>query len=610
MKKIVRNHWRAMKIWWSMDPQLILSGILYAVLSALSPLSTIYLSARLVAELAGTRAPDRLRKWVILILAVQGAVQLLLALCRRWRDSHTAVCDMRRWEPFNNKLARMDYCQRERQCVSDLMYQIRQNENIGGWGFAMVPSVLNAQLLPGVFSFFGGIALSVTLFTAQVDEGSRLSILNSPVLAVVVLAVLLCAAALAAWLQERSDQGFADYAPKGKLGNRIFSFFLEVGQDRARALDVRLYEQQSGVLSPMFLRDDAFSAKGDFGKLMFGRVGLLSGLCAAVTALLTGLIYLFVCLKAWGGAFGVGEITQYVGAVTQCFLGVNQLMKGFGTMKVNTAFLDPALELLDIPNRMYQGSLTTEKRADRQYQIEFRDVSFRYPDTDTDVLHHVNLTFQVGSRLAVVGQNGSGKTTFIKLLCRLYDPTEGQILLNGIDIRKYSYAEYMDIFSVVFQDYKLFPLPLGQNVGCAVDYDRLRAAQCLADAGFPEKYDLDTVLYKVLDESGVEISGGEAQKAAIARALYKDAPFIILDEPTAALDPIAEAEIYEKFDRIVTDKTAVYISHRLSSCKFCDQIAVFDGGTIMQLGTHAQLLAEEGGKYHALWTAQAQYYTE
>jgi ATP-binding cassette subfamily B protein len=225
------------------------------------------------------------------------------------------------------------------------------------------------------------------------------------------------------------------------------------------------------------------------------------------------------------------------------------------------------------------------------------------------------MKFEIGKRLAVVGMNGSGKTTFIKLLCRLYDPTEGEILLNDIDIRKYNYREYMDIFSVVFQDFKLLSLKLGENVAGRTDYDKARATDCLEKSGFSDrlaemKNGTETYLYKDYDsKNGVDISGGEAQKIAIARALYKDAPFIILDEPTAALDPIAEAEIYSKFDEIAGDKTAIYISHRLSSCKFCDEIAVFHEGAVIQQGTHASLVADESGKYYELWHAQAQYYT-
>jgi ATP-binding cassette subfamily B protein len=304
-----------------------------------------------------------------------------------------------------------------------------------------------------------------------------------------------------------------------------------------------------------------------------------------------------------------------VGAATAMVTNVFALTDLLGILKTNAPYLEKTFEFLDIPNAMYQGSLTTEKRADRQYEVEFRDVSFKYPGSDLWALRHVNMKFKVGKRLAIVGENGSGKTTFIKLLCRLYDPQEGQILLNGIDIRKYRYDDYMNIFSIVFQDFQLVCQPLGNNVAGSMEYDRERVEKALRDAGFGERLaslekGLDTFVYKNLTEDGVDVSGGEAQKIAIARALYKDAPFIILDEPTAALDPIAEAEIYSKFNDISGDKTAIYISHRLSSCKFCDEIAVFHNGSVIQQGTHDGLLADTTGKYHELWHAQAQYYTE
>ena len=218
-----------------------------------------------------------------------------------------------------------------------------------------------------------------------------------------------------------------------------------------------------------------------------------------------------------------------------------------------------------------------------------------------------------GKRYAVVGMNGSGKTTLIKLLCRLYDPKEGVILLNGRDIREYDYDEYLELFSVVFQDFKLFPFALGQNVAAQNDFDLERAESALDRAGFTDrlaqmKNGCDTVIYKDFDKNGVEVSGGEAQKIAIARALYKDAPFVVLDEPTAALDPLAEQEIYQKFDGISQGKTTVYISHRLSSCKFCDEILVIDHGRLVQQGSHQSLLEQESGKYHELWHAQAQHY--
>ena len=224
----------------------------------------------------------------------------------------------------------------------------------------------------------------------------------------------------------------------------------------------------------------------------------------------------------------------------------------------------------------------------------------------------MNQKITLGTKNAVVGKNGAGKTTFIKLLCRLYEPTEGQILLNGVDIRYYDNEEYAKLFAIVFQDFNLFSFPLGENVAGSNEYDRERAAKCLEDAGFADRLakmekGLDTPLYQYDDENGVEISGGEAQKIAIARSLYKDAPFVIMDEPTSALDPVAEYEIYQRFDQMVEGKTSIYISHRMSSCRFCDNIIVFDEGKIIEQGSHDKLMSNKG-LYSELWNAQAQYY--
>ena len=349
------------------------------------------------------------------------------------------------------------------------------------------------------------------------------------------------------------------------------------------------------------------------------RNGMESGFSANFsTGLLQLFSYLFVVIRAAARALTIGNVVQYAGIIYRFSQSLSSAFSAMEEFSVAANRQLSTLEYLNVEDVLKKGTLPVEKRAfcdggDNEYEIEFRDVSFRYPGSETYALRNVSIKFRVGECLAVVGMNGSGKTTFIKLLCRLYDPTEGEILLNGIDIRKYDYNEYLSIFSVVFQDFKLFSFSLGQNVAASVEVDNDRAISCLKKAGFGDRLQnlpkgLDTCLYKDFEEDGVEISGGEAQKIALARALYKNAPFIILDEPTAALDPVAEYEVYSKFNEIVGDKTAVYISHRLSSCRFCDDIVVFDNGQIIQRGSHDQLLAEQSGKYHELWFAQAQYY--
>ncbi|MBR4825065.1 MAG: ABC transporter ATP-binding protein, partial [Spirochaetaceae bacterium] len=308
----------------------------------------------------------------------------------------------------------------------------------------------------------------------------------------------------------------------------------------------------------------------------------------------------------------VGSSLMYITTYKKLVDSIAGISDTFVQMNVQSKYLSFFYDYMQIENKRYEGTIPTEKRDDNIFEIEFRDVSFKYDNSETYALRHVNQKITLGTKNAVVGKNGAGKTTFIKLLCRLYEPTEGQILLNGVDIRYYDYKDYARLFSIVFQDYNLFSFPLGENVAAAADYDRERVLECIDKAGFTDRLNrlekgLETNLYQYNDDNGVEISGGEAQKLAIARALYKDAPFVILDEPTSALDPVAEFEIYQNFDNMVKGKTSIYISHRMSSCRFCDNIIVFDEGKVVEQGSHEKLMAG-GGLYSQLWNAQAQYY--
>lgn len=328
---------------------------------------------------------------------------------------------------------------------------------------------------------------------------------------------------------------------------------------------------------------------------------------------MSALSYLYVVLKIYIGSFTLGGLLKYHACISGITGSLFLLSVAISELRANNDHMKLLFEYLDIPTDMHYGTIPTEKRSDNVYDIEFHNVSFKYPGTDTYAIKNMSFKFKVGERIAVVGMNGSGKTTMIKLLCRLYDPTEGYITLNGIDITKYDYEDYLAIFSVVFQGFRLFSFSVAENIAGTADYDEEKIWNCLETAGLKERVanmpnGLKTVIYKDFDKDGIEISGGEAQKLAIARALYKDAPFVILDEPTAALDPIAEYEIYSRFNEMVKNKTAVYISHRLSSCRFCDKIAVFHQGEMIQFGSHDNLLADPNGKYHELWNAQAKYY--
>lgn len=327
------------------------------------------------------------------------------------------------------------------------------------------------------------------------------------------------------------------------------------------------------------------------------------------------LIYGYIAYRAYFSGLTAGEILLYAGVLNSFAEGLNESLTGLSRMHANWSYFNYHFRLMERENARRQGLLPVEKRVEKDYSFSVQDLSFRYPNVQEDSLRGLNLELQAGRKYAVVGLNGSGKTTFVKLLCAFYEVRSGRILLNGLDIQKLDSQEYLDLFSIVFQDFKLFALSIAQNVAASADYDADKVRDCLQKVGFSERLEtlpqgIETYLYSDFDAEGYQISGGEAQKIALARALYKDAPIVILDEPTAALDPVSEYEIYTRFRELTEDKTTIYISHRLASCRFCDEIIVFDAGRIVQIGTHAELLAQEGGRYAELWWAQADYYQD
>ena len=604
---------RGFAIWCKAAPEVLVAAAAVRTVNALAPYLPLYFTARLVNAIAGGEPGSAwpMLAGLLISTAVMGAAR---AAASAWNGT---MVDGRLHTVWNRiyfeKLLSMDFCDVDNPKTQALLTQIRQINNWNGWGLINIYELF-ASLVEAVMLIAGAVVLSVSLFTLPVPADSSLVWLNHPLFLAGMGLALVLSVLLAGTLFGKANGYWANY--DGTQGNRGFSYFFFIAmQERHRAADIRAYVQDQFLEAAGradMQGESSFGPNSSIGRAGRGPMGLLQAASGAASQGFVGVIYLFAGLKALGGAFGVGSVTQYVGALAGLAQGFTDLLEVLSTLRSNAEYLKPVYEFLDIPNKMYQGSLTTEKRSDRKYEIEFRDVSFQYPGTDTWALRHVSLKFDVGGRLAVVGENGSGKTTFIKLLCRLYDPTEGEILLNGIDIRKYRYDDYLALFSVVFQDFKLLAQPLGSNVAAAEEYRRDRAEECLNRAGFAGRLaelprGLDTCLYREFEDDGVEVSGGEAQKIALARVLYQDAPFIVLDEPTAALDPEAEAEVYTKFNDIVEDKTAIYISHRLSSCRFCDEIAVFDHGQVVQQGAHDRLV-ETPGKYQALWEAQAQYY--
>ena len=310
----------------------------------------------------------------------------------------------------------------------------------------------------------------------------------------------------------------------------------------------------------------------------------------------------------------IGNFTLYLGSAATFFNYVLMLLDGVNDMLARSREVDDFRSFLDIDSDVPEGK--EHVPSFDCYEFTFEDVWFKYPTEEKYALKNVNLTVKAGEKLAIVGLNGAGKSTFIKLLLRLYEPTKGRILLNGIDVSTYDRDEYYRIFSPVFQDVCLFAFPLYLNVSMDTveASDRGKAAKCLDDAGMTDKVNelakgIDTEVLKVVEDDGVDFSGGEKQKIALARALYKNAPVVVLDEPTSALDALAEERLYKDFDRLVSGRTSIYISHRLSSTRFCDRVAMFKDAELVEIGTHESLMAS-GGDYSEMFNVQAQYYVE
>lgn len=323
-------------------------------------------------------------------------------------------------------------------------------------------------------------------------------------------------------------------------------------------------------------------------------------------------IYFFLVFKVIFGGMLIGDFTFYLSNTTNFSNALTDLTNSVLELNECGTFIRE-FRFFDSLCKKRASVFGNQKHEGNDYTIEFRNVSFRYPNTEHYVLNDISFKINRGEKLSLVGINGSGKTTLVKLLCRFYEPTEGNIYIGGVNIREYSPSEYNKLLGVVFQDFKLFSFSVKENITMSEQDDPAGVEDCITQCGLKEKVEgfcqeTDTFVYKDFDENGIEFSGGEGQKLAIARALYKNAPVMILDEPTASLDPIAEYEIFKRIHHVTQGKTAIFISHRLSSTQFTDKIAVFQNGSLAEFGCHTDLMEIEDGVYRNMFSMQQKYY--
>ncbi len=430
----------------------------------------------------------------------------------------------------------------------------------------------------------------------------------------VILAVIAVAAA-AQYLTERRRQRISYEYNEGRIrASRTNGYYMSLTDDIQAGKEVRMNDLEDWIfgMAEKSWREDLYKTDREFTE----RMSRSGGIGAAVSALQDIAIYLILSLQVIYSSMTVGDFSMYLtaaGAFSSCIMGISS--NWMNLVFQTSWYLNDYRRCLDYGENERKNSGSRHIDIPKNVEIEFCDVSFKYPKTDRMILEHVNITVRQGETLSIVGVNGAGKTTFVRLLCRFYEPTAGEIFVNGIPAKDIALEDYYKLIGVVFQDFSLFSFTVAENIAMDTEPDTEKLDDAIVKCGLTERIKtlprgVDTYIYKEFDPDGIELSGGEGQKVAIARAVYRDAPIIIFDEPTSALDPIAEYNIYRNFHELANGKTAIYISHRLSSTRFTDKIAVFANGTVSEYGTHDELMQTDDGIYRKMFSMQAKYYKE
>lgn len=550
-------------------------------------LGNVILPKYLINELTGSKRQDVLLFWVGAIVASNLIFTFLKKTTKRLLDVKDKEVLWQIERAFARKVMSVEYWHLEDPAYLDLKERA---------SFAMQNQDAVSNLINQTIEFLNQAFTTIGLITVML----QLSWILVVVLLITVLITLLIQGSFSGYQQ----RFFAELLPI----NRKYNYYGGILFEKVYHKDFRLYNMSK------MLGDTVISYNKEINRwftAFYRRLGIVIGLFQVVVVLQTVFAYGFVGARTLNGGIGIGDLTMYVSSAISFSSSIIAL--GFAIIRVFQllGYLEPFVELMEVPD---EAKCSGEKKIDRVRSIRFENVSFSYPKTDKKVLDNISFEIREGEKVSIVGLNGAGKSTVVKLICRLYHPDSGIIYINDTDIFEYEHKSYLACIAAVFQDYKLFNFSIQENITCKpVDEDDQRVERILEEVEIKDKINslakgVKTLFGKEYDSEGVEFSGGQSQKIAIARALYKDASLVILDEPTSALDPIAEAEIYENFNSMVGDRTVIYISHRMSSSVFCDRILVINQGRIEAYDTHKKLMENTEGLYYKLFNSQAENY--
>lgn len=590
----------------SLEKKVLPSVTVQSIVSSLKPFINILFTAKIINLLSDGKD----FKTVMLYITIAVAINFILFFLDSFLDEYSQNLRNLLLNKENKKVAsklfRTEYQKLENSEYKELIHKHEEAEK-SRWSRFPYFVWTTYRFLNGLFTLIISVIIIFPLLKVGFTKTGD-TFFEKPIFLITIISAILAMAVIILLVAVNINKSYLKANESYAELDRIFYSFLDIFGDYRTGKEIRIYKEQNlidSIATSKILTD---------GEKTLRKISMHTAKASSFVAILGAVVgfgvYLFIGIKGLLGLFSIGSLVLYCGSFMQIINGIMMMANTFGKLQEIIPLAKRYFEILDTKDEMTYGNKVLDLSG--EFEIEFKNVSFKYPGAENYALQNVNLKIKNGEHLAVVGRNGSGKTTFIKLMCRLYDVTDGEILINGINIKDYTKDSIIKLYSVVFQDFKIFSVSLKDNICANSDFESDRFYACLENADIKERTERmpnkeNTYLYKDLDENGIEISSGEAQKLALARALYKDAPIVVLDEPTAALDPIAEHEIYSRFNSFVENKTAIYISHRLSSCAFCNHIAVFDNAKLIEFGTH-QTLINNNGKYADLWNAQAQYY--
>lgn len=603
--KLIKRMYREVH---SLDRRLLPTTAVQAVIDSIKPFINIYFSARLITLLTQKTDTSVIITNIALVLGINVVIFFLASFLNNYNENHRMMLLDLENKKVEEKLYNADYALLNDSEFKELLHR---HEEAGKSRWARLPYFMwtTLQFTRGVLTTIISFIIIIPLLKVGFVRTGN-TFFERPLFIVTIVAAIAVMAGVILIVASKINKSYLEANEKYAELDRIFYSFIDILGDYKTGKEIRLYKEQNlidNITTQKILTD---------GEITLRKISMRTAKSSSFIAILGALVgfgvYLFIGVKGLFGLFGIGSLVLYCGSFMQIISGIMMFANTLGKLKEILPLARDYFKILEAESTMIYGN--RELDLTNGFEIEFNNVSFKYPKSDIYALKQIDLKISNGEKLAVVGRNGSGKTTFIKLLCRLYDVDEGEILINGINIKEYTRDSLNKLYSIVFQDYKILSLTVADNISANDECDKDMLNSALDKANIKDRIEAmpqkeKTYLYKDLYKSGVEISGGEAQKLALARALYKDSPIVILDEPTAALDPIAENEIYSRFNFFVENKTAIYISHRLSSCAFCDRIAVFDNAELVETGTHNELISANG-RYAELWNAQASYYLE